>query len=134
MSTGNVEFLVGDAYDLPRNLGLFDAAFAGFWFSHVPKSRRRAFLHGLNALLTSGAKVVLLDNLYVQGSSSPIAETDSEGNKYQARQLKDGTAHRVLKNFPSEAELHSCLEGIGRDGTFSTWQYFWAYEYYAAGP
>ncbi|MGZ5131740.1 MAG: class I SAM-dependent methyltransferase, partial [Caldimonas sp.] len=27
----NVELLVGDAYDLPSDRGLFDAAFAGFW-------------------------------------------------------------------------------------------------------
>src|SRR5689334_13305251 len=46
-----VEFVVGDAYALPQNRGLFDAAFAGFWFSHVPKSRQREFLKGSAARL-----------------------------------------------------------------------------------
>lgn len=131
---GKVKFLVGDAYDLPHHLGRFSAAFAGFWFSHVPKARRHAFLHGLNALLMPGAKVVLLDNRYVEGSSSPITESDSDGNTYQARQLKDGSTHRVLKNFPSESELQSSLPGIGRCGTFSNWQHFWAFEYAATKP
>lgn len=130
---GRVQFLVADAYNLPPRLGKFSAAFAGFWFSHVPKAGRRAFLHGLGALLIPGAKVVLLDNRYVEGSSSPITETDSEGNTYQSRQLEDGSMHRVLKNFPSEAELQSVMPGIGAEGTLSTWQHFWAFEYAATG-
>jgi demethylmenaquinone methyltransferase/2-methoxy-6-polyprenyl-1,4-benzoquinol methylase len=128
------KFLVGDAYHLPQNLGKFNAAFAGFWFSHVPKARRREFLHGLNTLLVSGAKVVLLDNLYVEGSSSPITETDTDGNTYQARKLKDNSTHRVLKNFPSEAELQASLSGLGKLGTLTTWQHFWAFEYVATEP
>jgi ubiquinone/menaquinone biosynthesis C-methylase UbiE len=131
---GKVRFLVADAYDLPPDLGRFDAAFAGFWFSHVPKARRRAFLHGLRALLMPGAKVILLDNRYVEGSSSPITEADSEGNTYQMRPLNDGSMHRVLKNFPSEAELQSSLAGIGTGGTLSTWQYYWAFEFVATEP
>lgn len=98
---GKATFLVGDAYKFSPKLGKFSAAFAGFWFSHVPKVRRHEFLRGLNAMLVPGAKVVLLDNLYVDGSSSPIAETDVDGNTYQARKLIDGSTHRVLKNFPS---------------------------------
>ena len=129
-----VQFLIGDAYNLPLDLGKFGAAFAGCWFSHIPKAKRHAFLHGLNALLIPGAKVVLLDNRYVEGSSSPITETDSDGNTYQARRLKDGSIHRVLKNFPSEAELQSSIIGIGTGGILSTWQHFWAFEYAASEP
>jgi ubiquinone/menaquinone biosynthesis C-methylase UbiE len=128
---GKVTFLVGDAYNLPPHVGKFSAAFAGFWFSHVPRAKRHAFLHGLNALLMPGARVVLLDNLYVAGSSTPITETDSGGNTYQVRQLQDGSTHRILKNFPSEVELQSSLIGIGKGGTFSTWRHFWAFEYAA---
>jgi demethylmenaquinone methyltransferase/2-methoxy-6-polyprenyl-1,4-benzoquinol methylase len=129
-----VTFLAGDAYDLPSRLGRFGAAFAGFWFSHVPKAKRHAFLLRLNAVLMPGSKVVLLDNKYVEGSSSPITETDSDGNTYQARQLKDGSTHRVLKNFPTEAELQSSLPGIGKGGTFLTWQHYWAFEYAVTAP
>ena len=42
--------------------GGFAAGFAGFWFSHVPRSRVGEFLRGFHAALSPGAKVVLLDN------------------------------------------------------------------------
>ncbi len=126
-------FLVGDAYKLSPDLGRFNAAFAGFWFSHVSTARRHEFLRGLGSLLNPGARVVLLDNLYVEGSSSLIAETDADGNTYQIRKLSDGTLHRVLKNFPCESELHSSLGPLGRNGKFSTWQHYWAFEYVATG-
>ena len=130
---GKVGFVVADAYDLPFHVGRFGAAFAGFWFSHVPKAGRHAFLRAVDALLIPGAPVVLLDNRYVEGSSSPITETDPDGNTYQTRRLEDGSTHRILKNFPSEAELQSALPGVGRSGTFSTWRHYWAFEYAATG-
>lgn len=129
-----VEFVVGDAYALPTRAARFDAAFAGFWFSHVPKSRRLEFLRGLHAALRSGARVVLLDNRYVDGSSTPISERDAEGDAYQTRTLNDGTRHRVLKNFPSEHELRSLLADLGTNITFTTWQYYWALDYKVASP
>jgi demethylmenaquinone methyltransferase/2-methoxy-6-polyprenyl-1,4-benzoquinol methylase len=129
-----VDFLIGDAYALPQQLGQFDAAFAGFWFSHVPKTRRREFLLGLAARLAPGAKVVLLDNRYVEGSSSPVTARDAEGNTFQTRQLGDGSTHKVLKNFPSEAELLELVVGFGERPAFTTWQYYWAFEYLVTKP
>jgi SAM-dependent methyltransferase len=128
---GKVEFLVCDAYDPPRGRP-FDAAFAGFWFSHVPKSRQREFLVRLGEALEPGAQVVLLDNLYVDGSSSPIVERDVEGNTYQRRTLSDGSVHRVLKNFPTHAELNSLVSGLSASVVITEWPYFWAVEYMTA--
>src|SRR5437660_514116 len=48
-----------------------------------------------------------MDNLYVDGSSTPDAERDAEGKTYQLRRLSDGTENRVLKNFPTEQDLGS---------------------------
>ena len=126
---GKVQFRVGDAYALTATEPPCNAAFAGFWFSHVPKHRTREFLIGLNAALEPGATVVLLDNLFVEGSSSPISETDAEGNTYQARRLDDGSVHRVLKNFPSEVELRAAAEAVGTDVEYKAWSYFWALTY-----
>jgi ubiquinone/menaquinone biosynthesis C-methylase UbiE len=125
----NVRFEVGDAYALPASEPKCDAAFAGFWFSHVPRARAREFLAGLGAVLAPGARVVLLDNRFVEGSSSPIDERDGDGNTYQLRRLRDGTAHRVLKNFPTEAELRTLLDGLASQVTYVPWQYFWAVQY-----
>jgi len=126
----HVEFHVGDAYALPRFDRSFSAAFAGFWFSHVPLERQHEFLRGLNATLAPGARVVLLDNLFVAGSSSAITERDSGGNTYQTRNLSDGSTHRVLKNFPTEAALHAlAAAGLGESSGYRRWQYYWAFEY-----
>ncbi|MBU2287107.1 MAG: methyltransferase domain-containing protein, partial [Gammaproteobacteria bacterium] len=72
-----VDFRTGDAYAPPTDASGFDAAFAGFWFSHVPRARWREFVQGLHAVLHPGARVVLLDNLWVAGSSTPIAAVDA---------------------------------------------------------
>lgn len=124
-----VRWIVGDAYDIPQPASLYDAAFAGFWFSHVPIARQRAFLEGLNRVLSPGATVVLLDNLYVEGSSTPISELDAEGNTYQIRPLADGSEHCVLKNFPTQTHMHELIEGLGVNAAFKRWQYFWAFQY-----
>ena len=128
---GKVEFVVGDAYALPDLGREFARGFAGFWHSHVPVSRVREFLQGFHARLGPGAKVVLLDNLYVEGSSTPISERDAEGNTYQTRTLRNGTTHRVLKNFPTESELRALTEGLCSELQYRTWQHYWAVEYVA---
>jgi ubiquinone/menaquinone biosynthesis C-methylase UbiE len=134
-AAANVAFEVGDAYAPPSSPRPFDAAFAGFWFSHVPLQRQREFLAGLNAVLEPGAKVVLLDNLFVEGSSSPITEHDDAGNTYQSRKLDDGSTHRVLKNFPTEAQLLALMaSGLGRSAEYVQWRFYWALVYRVPGP
>ena len=126
---GKVEFLTGDAYALPASAQGFEAAFAGFWFSHIPKSRIGEFLSGLHHALAPGARVVFLDNRYVEGNSTPLCESDAEGNTYQLRSLDDGSTHKVLKNFPSEEALRTTLQGTARDIRWREWKYYWALEY-----
>ena len=129
-----VEFIEGDAYALALGGRRFQRGFAGFWFSHVPRSRVREFLLGFNAALEPGATVVLLDNLYVEGSSTPIGETDNEGNTYQARRLEDGTTHRLIKNFPSQEELRAVTAGLATQVKYKSWRYYWALQYQVAHP
>jgi len=129
VGSNKATFHVADAYRLPGSLGRFNAAFAGFWWSHVPNARRAEFLQHLHARLLPRARVVLLDNLYVEGSNLPITETDAEGNTYQTRTLRDGGVHRVLKNFPTEERLRVDFEGWGRNLHYRSWQYYWALSY-----
>jgi len=129
ITNSKVSFIDGDAYELEHDIGKFNAAFAGFWFSHIPKARRREFILGLNALLEPGSKVILIDNRYVEGSSSPLTQYDAHGNTYQTRILEDGTAHRILKNFPCASEFKSLMIDLGQQCKFTSWEYFWAFEY-----
>ena len=119
-------FTIADAYALPEALGRFDASLAVFWWSHVPRHRIREFLASLHARLEPGARVVLMDNLFVEGSSTAISEIDAQGNTYQLRRLADSSRVRVLKNFPSEAELRSQLPA---PLSYEALQYYWLAEY-----
>jgi ubiquinone/menaquinone biosynthesis C-methylase UbiE len=121
----HVTFRTGDAYQLTGDLGTFNGAFAGFWLSHVPRSRQRDFLLQLEGRLEPGSRIVLLDNLYSDDSSTPISERDRDGNTYQSRRLKDGSVHRVLKNFLTEQELRSLVSG--HDANFTSWRYYWGF-------
>ena len=58
------------------------------------------------------------------------SERDERGNTYQSRRLSDGSVHRVLKNFPSETQLHALVaNGLGCSPRYTRWSYFWAFEY-----
>jgi demethylmenaquinone methyltransferase/2-methoxy-6-polyprenyl-1,4-benzoquinol methylase len=125
----NVHFVIADAYALGEDLGTFGAAFAGFWWSHVPRERMPEFLRSLHSRLTPGAEVLLLDNIYVEGSSTAIAGIDAAGNTYQMRRLGDGSRVRVLKNFVSEEELRERLAPHAASFRFEALQYYWLAEY-----
>ena len=127
----NVRFEIADAYALGDALGRFNGALAVFWWSHVPLGRIDRFLASLHQRLEAGARVLLLDNRYVEGSSTAIAERDAEGNTYQRRRLADGSENRVLKNFPTEAELRAALAPYAREFSYRQLAYYWLVEYTA---
>ena len=127
--TAGVRFALADAYALSADLGTFDAAFAGLWLSHVPIGSRLRFLDSLHQRLQPGAHVVLLDNSEVQCIELPIVERDGQGNTYQQRQLRNGSLHRVLKNFPGEAELVAMIAAIGTSPRYRLLENFWLFEY-----
>jgi ubiquinone/menaquinone biosynthesis C-methylase UbiE len=124
-----VEWVVGDAYQMPLAGQKFDAVFAGFWFSHIPLEKLPVYLSHLNSFLRPGARVIFLDNLYVEGNSTPLSERDAAGNTYQTRPLADGSTHKVLKNYPTELELSGLVSAFSRQFSYTTWQYYWAFDY-----
>ena len=124
-----VYFETADAYALPATLGTFGGAFAGFWWSHVPRGRIAEFLDSLHARLEPGATVALLDNRYVEGSSTPIAGFDADGNTFQVRRMADGTPVRVMKNFPSEEELRRDLAPRATAIEYTALEYYWLVSY-----
>jgi demethylmenaquinone methyltransferase/2-methoxy-6-polyprenyl-1,4-benzoquinol methylase len=124
-----VDFIVGDVYRLPVAAQAHDAGFAGFWLSHVPLDRLAAFFDEFHRTLRPVSRVVLLDNRFVEGSSTPIAQRDADGNTYQLRPLQDGSTHRILKNFPTEAQLRAAVGGAAASIRWHEWTHFWALEY-----
>jgi len=120
-----VEFVKADAFTLQGVPAGCDAAFAGFWWSHVRKSALGPWLALLTRHLAPGAIVGILDNRHVEGSSTPVTRRDAEGNTYQVRPLISGETHEVLKNFPAAAELAALLRPVAREATLEETQYYW---------
>jgi ubiquinone/menaquinone biosynthesis C-methylase UbiE len=125
-----VRFDTVDAYSLAE-LGSerFDAAFAGCWWSHVLLQRLPEWLATLHARLQPGARVVMLDNSFVQTSSTPICRQDEAGNTYQMRTLDDGSSHEVGKNFPSAAQAMALLGPRASGAQWQAWTHYWALSY-----
>ena len=125
-----VELRVADAWTLAE-VGdeTFDAAFAGCWWSHVPLQRLAHWLETLHARLEPGARVVMLDNHFVAGSSTPISRRDADGNTWQQRPLDDGSTHEVLKNFPTADQAFSMLGPRARDPRWTDHTHYWVLSY-----
>jgi ubiquinone/menaquinone biosynthesis C-methylase UbiE len=124
-----VHFHVADAVSLTDIHGKFGAVFVGFWFSHLKRQDQQSWLARLHTLLRPGGKVVIVDNRFVAGSSSPIARSDIEGNTYQVRKLADGSSFEVIKNFPTAHELRTLLNRWSQDPGIKEFEYYWGVSY-----
>ncbi len=124
-----VRFRQVDAYSLSGIPTAFDAGFCGFWWSHVPIGRLDEFLAGFHTKLRLGARVCFLDNVYVDGDSTPISREDENGDTFQIRSLVDGSQYEVLKNFPSRAHLFRKLSRYASDVRIVQLANFWAADY-----
>ena len=112
-----------------RHTWTLHAGFAGFFWSHIPIHKIEIFLNIFHSKLEPGAKVVFIDNLFVQGSSTPISRTDEEKNTFQLRKLDKGKEFEVLKNFPTEDQLRSILKKYSDNVKIMKLDYYWVAEY-----
>jgi SAM-dependent methyltransferase len=94
-----------DAYELLSLGGNFDAALANFWLSHVPRARIEQFLQQLHARLKPGAVIFMADNMNVAGIGGELVRPEGSLDTYKVRQLKDGSVHKILKNYFTADEL-----------------------------
>lgn len=104
----NVRFQVADAYSLGGVEGGFSAAFAIWWWSHVPKGLLSRFLDALHSKLQVGAFVFFVDQLpdaYVAKNR----RQNEAGDLVEERTLPDGSKFQVVKNFPTEQEILNLL-------------------------
>jgi len=125
IARGKAEFFKGDAITLEAVPRGCNAAFAGFWWSHVKKSGIAQFVSNLAGVLEPGSLVGILDNQYAEGSSTPISRRDGEGNTYQMRKLANGDEYEVLKNFPTAEELRDAVSPVAREAHLESLQYYW---------
>ena len=125
----NARFALADAYAIPAQPQLRDGALVTFWWSHIPLARIDEFLRGLHRHLVPGAVVLIADNTYVEGSSTPICRRDDSGNTYQTRALENGERYEVLKNFPPPEALGAWGERFGDQVDVRFLAYYWLLQY-----
>jgi len=125
IAPGKATFFKADAVLLDNVPPGCNAAFAGFWWSHVKKSAIAEFTANLAARLEPGSLVGILDNTWAHGSSTAISRTDSEGNTYQMRALANGEQFEVLKNYPTPAELADAVRPVAREAHLEALNYYW---------
>ena len=125
-----VSFWESDAYSLSNATGRFTGGFCGFWWSHLPKARIQHFIKMFHSKLQEDALVVMIDNKYVEGSSTPLSRTDDDGNTYQNRKLGDGSQYEVLKNFPGEEEIITSIKDYSKNFQYIDLDYYWLVKYH----
>jgi demethylmenaquinone methyltransferase/2-methoxy-6-polyprenyl-1,4-benzoquinol methylase len=125
----NVSFQRCDALRLDQVSGEFNAGLAAFWWSHLTRAALQQFMHSFHSRLKPGSTVVFIDNIYVEGSSTPISRRDADRNTYQMRKLDDGSSTEVLKNFPTDAEMAEALGDIADGLRVDRSTYYWAAHY-----
>ena len=125
----NVVFARADIYAPEEPEQRFDAGLAAFWWSHVPRQDLGRFVEHFHRRLLADAVVVLVDNRYVEGSSTPLSRTDEHGNTYQTRTLDDGARYEVLKNIPDASEIARALGERAHALEYVELDYFWYASY-----
>ena len=98
----------------------------------MPLAQLPQWLDTLHARLAPGALVVFLDNNFVAGSSTPLSRHDAAGNSYQQRTLADGSAHEVLKNFPTPAQALAVLGPRAQQAQWLEFGHYWVLHYTVA--
>jgi SAM-dependent methyltransferase len=119
-----VKFRVADAWNLPDDIGSYTAVFIGFWWSHVKREQQEKFLAHVRSKV-GDVVLVLLDDVYVEGSSETVARTDLEGNTYHIRVAPDGERYEIPKTYPSDSALRKKLASSVREIRITRLEYYW---------
>jgi len=125
IARGRANFFRADAVSLEGVPAGCNAAFAGFWWSHVKKAELAKFVANLAGKLAPGSVVGILDNEFAKWSSSPLTRRDAQGNTYQDRTLANGETFEVLKNFPTAGELADTVRPHAREAHLEQLTYYW---------
>jgi len=115
-----------DAYSLPRSTTIFDVGMAHLWWSHVERQKCESFLSHFASRLRPAATLLMIDQLYVEGFTSPLSREDRWGNQYTVRKLKDGSTYEIIKNFPRPGEPEEFFKKMCKNINVLRLQHFWA--------
>ena len=103
------EFQVRDVWAEPDRSA--DGLFAGFWVSHVDRTRLVDFFKLASRWLAPGGLFAFIDSR--RDPESRAADHCPPEDEVQIRRLEDGSTFRVRKVFYEPAELEGALEHAG---------------------
>lgn len=91
-----------------------DAVFAGFWLSHVPRTRLDEFLGVVRRWLKPGGTFAFIDSLFDAASSA--ADHPAPADDTSVRRLDDGREYTIVKVYYEPADLEAALVRAGLEG------------------
>jgi hypothetical protein len=110
---------------LPEGAAGYDAVVAEFCWSRLKRDEQEAFLAKLRKATGKDALLVLLDDVYVEGSSNTVARTDAQGNTYEIVATPDGGRVERPKSYPTDSALRKRLANAAKEIRIARWEYFW---------
>jgi demethylmenaquinone methyltransferase/2-methoxy-6-polyprenyl-1,4-benzoquinol methylase len=112
--TPNVTYVHADLFDWESE-ERFDAAFMGFFVSHIPPDRWPGFWERLASRLEPGGSLFIVDD--VAGPGRPYSgDVVEDGPSFaHRRRLSDGREYTIVKRFYEPDELVAALDAVGWD-------------------
>ena len=114
----------GAVPEIPDAAG-HDAVVAEFCWSRLKREEQDGFLAKLRKAAGKDALLVLLDDVYVEGTSNPVARTDAQGTTYEVVTTDEGQRVERPKSYPTDSALRKRLANAAKEIRIARWEYFW---------
>jgi hypothetical protein len=111
--------------EIPEGAGGYGAVVAEFCWSRLKREEQDAFLAKLKKVAAKNAMLVLLDEVYVEGLSNPVARTDAQGNTYEIVSNDEGQRVERVMSYPTDSALRKRLANAAKEIRVARWEYFW---------
>jgi demethylmenaquinone methyltransferase/2-methoxy-6-polyprenyl-1,4-benzoquinol methylase len=118
----------------------YDAAFMGFWLSHVPPTKLDSFLTMVSRALKPGGKLFLVDSLPTPSGTAKDQVSDLVERQQQnvdvtlTRRLNDGRTFQIVKIFYDPGQLAEMLRSRGIETTVTQTDNFFLYGWGTKSP
>lgn len=115
----------GAVPEIPDAAADYDAVVAEFCWSRLKREEQDGFLARLRKAAGKDALLVLLDDVYVEGTSNPVARTDAQGTTYEVVTTDEGQRVERPKSYPTDSALRKRLANAAKEIRIARWEYFW---------
>jgi hypothetical protein len=115
----------GAVPEIPAGAAGYGAVVAEFCWSRLKREEQDAFLAKVKKAADKNALLVLLDEVYVEGVSNPVARTDAQGNTYEMVSTDEGQRVERVMSYPTDSALRKRLANAAKEIRVARWEYFW---------